>query len=94
MLEQCIDLLGQLHEQALQEMLVDALKNPPLEMPADHTGPEASQMFCLAVPASVRREFLRAISHASAAGLSTAATQQRGLGGFVEAWQEYAQYGS
>lgn len=93
-MEQCIELLGQMHEQALQRMLVDALKNPPLEMPADHTGPEATQMFCLVVPVSVRCEFLRAISHASATGLSTAATQGRGLGGFVEAWRDYAQYGN
>jgi len=93
MLEQCVDLLGQLCECALQDVLLRALDAQPLEMPVDHTGPASTQMFRLTCPATLRDEFLRAISQASERGLATTDTRERGLGGFVEAWREYADYG-
>ncbi len=89
MLEQCIDLLGQLGEMDLQGLLLTALEQPPLMVPSDHTGPAATRMFQLALTVEQRREVLQAVTRAHHLNLSTIATQQRGLGGFLEAWREY-----
>jgi len=92
MLEQSIDLLGQLDELALQQLLRGALQGTPLRTPTDHTGHAATQMFRLCVPSAQRQEILRAIRAASERGMTTQDTAHRGLGGFVEAWREYACY--
>jgi len=82
MLEQCIDLLGQLHSDQLQAVLSQALQQPALPRP---------HMFRLSLSSQQRCDVLADLRRAKAMGLSTAATQKRGLGGFLEAWQAYAQ---
>jgi hypothetical protein len=92
MLEQCTDLLGQLQEDGLVGALQRALSGQALATPVDHQGGQAVQIYVLRLPLDQRREICRAIEQAVSAGLSTAQTKSRGLGGFVEAWQEYVAY--
>ena len=92
MLEQCIDLLTQLEKPHLQELLADALGTLPLAFPADHTGPPATQMFQLSLSKMQRLHVFSAIEQAAEQGLWTQHTRDRGLGGFVQAWQEYVHY--
>lgn len=44
------------------------------------------------LPPPMREEILAAVEHASVRGIMTPQTATRGLGGFVEAWREYAAY--
>lgn len=90
MLDQSIDLLGQLGEEHLASMLGSALNGAPIEQPATHRGPVAAQMFVLTLPVPSRRRIFAAMQRAVELEMSTPATAQRGLGGFVEAWREYA----
>lgn len=87
-----MDLLSQLQEAGLADALGKALSGPALATPADHQGGQAAQMYVLRLPLDERRDICRAIEQACSLGLSTAQTKSRGLGGFVEAWQEYAAY--
>ena len=91
MLEQCIDLLGQLHSDQLQAVLSQALQQPALPRPADHQDHRSTHMFRLSLSSQQRCDVLADLRRAKAMGLSTAASQKRGLGGFLEAWQAYAQ---
>jgi len=93
MLEQCIELFEQQGETALSAALRAALQQPPLAVPADHRGHAATQMFHLALPAAARQRALVVVQRAAAAGRTTSGTAARGLGGFVEAWREYAASG-
>ncbi len=93
MLEQCIDLLAQLHEESLRGVLEQALQGEALPVPEDHRGPVASAMYHLMLSGESRLAMVSAISKARELGLYTAQTEGRGLAGFVEAWQEYAEYG-
>ena len=80
----------------LDEPLAAAVRAPlggePLSKPADHSGGSATDMFVLRLGVSSRLEVLRAVSEACASGATTSGTAGRGLGGFVEAWQEYASW--
>lgn len=90
MLEQCIDLLQQVEEAQLADRIRRALTDPPLPTPADHRGAAATHMYRLEMPAVERHALLGAIQRAAELNLSTKQTQQRGLGGFVEACREFA----
>ena len=90
MLEQCCQLLVQLDESSLRLALEQALNSEPLLTPPDHTGVAATQMFHLQLSPALRQDLLAAIQQASELKLTTPHTQARGLGGFVQAWQEYA----
>lgn len=92
MLEQCIDLLGQLEQVGLAGGLQNALSGQALATPVDHQGGHAVQMYVLRLSLEERRAICRAIEQAVSVGLSTAQTQSRGLGGFVEAWREYVAF--
>ena len=92
MLEQCVELFDLLDEPALSGALQEAMQHPPLEMPADHSGPPATHMFRLNLNVAQRQHALDLVQHAIASGLTTRATGGRGLGGFAEAWQEYLSY--
>ncbi len=92
MLEQCIDLFEQLERAELSALLKDAAASEPLQTPADHTGPPASQVLHVDLDREVREAMLSAIQDAYARGMTTRQTERRGLGGFVEAWREYAAY--
>ena len=88
MLEQTRELLDASHA----ELLDSALAAPALDKPPDHRGGAATDMYELAL----EREAVIVISARVAAavdrGLYTSATRARGLGGFREAWMEYAAY--
>ena len=92
MLEQCIDLFEQLERNDLSALLRHAVEGEPLATPADHKGPAATQVLRVELDVRVRAEMLSAIADAHQRGLTTPHTVKRGLGGFVEAWQEYAAY--
>ena len=92
MLEQCCQLLVQLDESSLRLVLEQALNSEPLLTPVDHTGTDATQMFRLQLSLEQRQNLLVAIQQASACKLTTPHTQARGLGGFVQAWQEYVSF--
>ena len=89
LLEQTFELLS---DPALRSRLGATLRQPPLPKPADHRGGTATDMFRLALTAEEVCAVCREVEAAVAGGLTTRATRARGLGGFVEAWQEYARY--
>ncbi|MEE4281203.1 MAG: hypothetical protein V2I41_04625 [Pseudomonadales bacterium] len=91
MLEQCVDLLRQMQEQQLAGYLQAALRSPPLPVPEDHFGPDATRMFAVQLSIADGKRMLEAMQHAEQQGLYTSATAGRGLGGFVAAWAEYGQ---
>ena len=92
MLDQCVDLLQRQNLPGLGQVLADAVADEPLDVPVDHKGPPATRMHRVDLPVAMRHEILAALEHASARGMNTAQTAGRGLGGFVEAWREYAAY--
>jgi hypothetical protein len=92
MLEQCVDLLEQLEKPHLHGLLSEAMHTTPLAVPADHKGALATQMFKLSLSKNQRLEILTAIESAVEGGLATQHTANRGLGGFIQAWQEYVHY--
>lgn len=92
MLEQCIDVFETLQEGELAAQLEQALTGAPLAVPADHKNHPATHMFQLNLPAPSRIAAFTAIETAIAQGVVTPQTRSRGLGGFAEAWQEYADY--
>ncbi|XOV84374.1 MAG: hypothetical protein ACFHXK_04505 [bacterium] len=91
MLEQCIDLLGQMQEDDLAACLQRSLYTKPLPVPQDHRGPDATRMYAVQLSHAQSQQVLKALRRAEEIGLSTAATARRGLGGFVAAWSEYVQ---
>ena len=90
MIEQTIELLDELDRQALIEPLSRALKDRPLEKPDDHKGGAGLDMHHLECGLPTRRAIASAMVDAKRLGLTTSGTRGRGLGGFAEAWREYA----
>ena len=92
MLEQCIDLMAQLERAELSRLLLEAVAQTPIEVPSDHKGPDATRVVPLLLSPGERLEILEAVIDADRRGLRTPQTARRGLGGFIEAWREYAEY--
>ena len=92
MLDQCIELLQLQQRDDLAALLMRGIEAEPLARPADHKGPAAVHMHRLELTLRVRAEICEAIEQADASGLRTEQTAERGLGGFVEAWREFAMY--
>ena len=92
MIGQCIDLMGQLERAELTQLLLSAVEQPPIAVPADHKGPDATRVVPLMLTPHERLQILEAIMEADRLGLRTPQTAGRGLGGFIEAWREYAEY--
>jgi len=90
MLEQSMELL--VGEPQLTAALGRALVAPPLAKPVDHRGGAGTDMFVLSLSVYEASEIASAIDAAIDGGRTTAATRTRGLGGFREAWREYANY--
>jgi hypothetical protein len=90
MLEQSIELL--IGEARLAARLATVLRGAPLEKPKDHRGSALTDMFAVTLSVAEARAIDRAVAGAVDAGRTTTATQSRGLGGFREAWHEYALY--
>ena len=92
MLDQCMELLRRQDLEALGQVLADAIADQPLDVPADHKGPSETRMHRVDLAPAMRQEILAAVELASVRGIITPQTATRGLGGFVEAWREYAAY--
>ncbi len=90
MLEQSIELLT--GEARLAARLAAVLRGTPLEKPADHRGGTLTDMIAVILSVEEARAIDQAVARAVDAGRTTTATQSRGLGGFREAWHEYALY--
>ena len=90
MLEQSIELLAE--EAQLAARLATVLRGAPLEKPADHRGGASTDMFVVALSVGEARAIDQAVAEAVVGGRTTTATKSRGLGGFREAWHEYAMY--
>lgn len=86
MLEQTLELVAG-HDVAAA--LRDAIASEPLTKPSDHRGAEATNMYMLDLTPAQRDDIVRLVRAARNARLATSKTTARGLGGFVEAWQEY-----
>jgi len=61
----------------------------PLEKPIDHRGGADTDMFVVELGLADIDAVRAAVASAVASGRRTEATRARGLGGFVEAWDEY-----
>jgi hypothetical protein len=90
MLEQSIELLAD--EAPLAARVAAVLRNAPLEKPADHRGGAMTDMFAVALSVAEARAIDAAVTRAVAQGRTTTGTRSRGLGGFREAWHEFAVY--
>jgi hypothetical protein len=90
MLEQTIE-LAQADPQ-LVDVLATVLCGRTLAKPLDHRGGEITDMFEVRLDLHHARAVHRLIGEAAKSGLHTVATRQRGLGGFVAAWRDYAQF--
>jgi len=88
MLEQTAEIL----EGALRAELDAALNGLPLSKPDDHKGGAATDMFQLELTRQQVLAVHERVAQAVAAGHTTRGTRDRGLGGFEEAWREYADY--
>ena len=64
----------------------------PLATPADYKGHSSTAMYELQLSRTTRQRIVQCLEDAVVDGITTQATATRGLGGFVEAWREYAQY--
>lgn len=73
--------------------LLDAtLAGTPLSKPTDQKQAAATDMFTLTWSQQEVAGVIELLGAARTRGATTSATRIRGLGGFVEAWQEYATY--
>ena len=64
----------------------------PLAKPQGHKGGAATDMFVLNLDAGAAAAIAERVAAAAAEGLETSGTEGRGLGGFQEAWREYAEF--
>lgn len=87
MLEQTMELL----EGGTYRRLSEALEGEPLGKPGDHRGGAPTDMFILTLSQHEAAAIAARVVGAAANGETTSGTRQRGLGGFQEAWLEYAQ---
>ena len=90
MLDECADLLMRMNASPLAGLLRTVTAGVPLDKPADHRGPSATDMYRLELIPEQRAEIAVLIKNARRQGLTT--TGGRDLGGFDEAWQEYVEF--
>ena len=76
----------------LAALLDAATSRESVAKPDDHTGGAHTDMFVLRLSRASRRAVLQAVQAACESGRTTSATGARGLGGFVAAWREYADW--
>lgn len=89
LVEQTLELL---EDGPLRSRLKRLLEGAPISKPADHRGGAATDMFRLVLTPEEAASVCRRVAEAALRGETTSATRNRGLGGFVEAWQEYQRY--
>jgi hypothetical protein len=90
MLEQTLELLRRYDSPsaALERTLTDAA----IAKPEDHSGGPATDMFELRLSTAEVVAIVGVVATARSEGGATSATRSRGLGGFLEAWQEYDRF--
>ena len=91
MLEQTAELLStdpRDDVRALTSVVLAALDATPLDKPAGHKGGDATDMFQLVLDPETVNVVRHAVADAADTGRTSSGTAGRGLGGFVEAWQE------
>jgi hypothetical protein len=91
MIEQTMELLTVAGRSDLAAQL-DPVQRHALEKPEDHRGGSATDMFELDLDRTTVSQICVLVNAAVAAGVRTAATATRGLGGFVEAWDEFRRW--
>jgi hypothetical protein len=89
MVEQSVELLRALSIHDVAQRLQNALTQTALPAPADFKGAQTQHMFHVQLSHRDAVAGLAGIKLACARGLTTDATRQRGLGGFVAVWEEY-----
>ena len=95
MLEQTLELVDSTASpgaQSLAQRLAQVLRQTPVAKPADHTGESATDMLVLAWSIDEVVAMVDLVKLAMAEARTSVATRQRGRGGFVEAWGEYARH--
>ena len=90
MLEQTLELLAGRPDLAVP--LRRAMAGVPLAKPQGHKGGAATDMFVLDLDLAAASAIAKCVAAAAAEGLETRGTRGRGLGGFREAWREYAEF--
>jgi hypothetical protein len=73
----------------LGDRLLRLMSESPIEKPVDHTGGSETDMFVATLELDEVARIRDALADAVACGRRSDATRTRGLGGFVEAWDEY-----
>jgi hypothetical protein len=89
LLEQTLELVD---DAALAGRLRRALAGAPVPRPPDHRGGPELDMLEPRLELADVEAVHRAVTAAAAAGRTTSATRGRGLGGFIEAWDEYRRW--
>ena len=89
MLMQTRELIG---STALAARLDRIMSESPLEKPIDHRGGSDTDMFVVVLELADVDDIRAAVARAIASGRRTEATRARGLGGFIEAWNEYRRW--
>lgn len=90
MLEQSLELLS--GAPALARPLRLALDGTPLAKPPGHRGGAETDMLRLELDGATVQAIVAVVEQAVAQGKRTSGTQDRGLGGFVEAWRECGEF--
>ena len=90
MLRQTLELLGD--DAPAADSLRRALAGTPLSKPVGHKGGDVTDMLELRMNAAEVEAVVDVVCQAAAGREETSGTRGRGLGGFVEAWQEYRQF--
>jgi len=92
MLEQTRELLLAGGHTAEAAILRASLEADAIAKPEDHRGGRDTDMFELRLQAGEVHAIARLVADAVRSGRTTRATAARGLGGFVEAWEEYRRW--
>ena len=92
MLNQCLELIKHQGSTGLQEAIQAALVNEPLHRPADHAGPQSTFMYKFSPSLSLSELLLAEIEKAQKTNITTVATRERGLAGFLAACRELVQF--
>jgi len=92
MIEQSIEILQRVDRTDLKAPLMAALVTEPVPTPDGHKGGAGLNMLRLSCPVRFRQAIVDAIVAARDEGIKTSGTQDRGLGGFEEAWREYSTF--
>ena len=78
-----------LTDESLVARLDRIMSQVPIEKPLDHRGGVETDMLVVSLELETLDQIRAAVARAVSSGQRTEATRSRGLGGFIEAWDEY-----